>query len=228
MVGQFLPASPHPGWVLLETGRQNLSIDVQEDLFVPTLGKPVTKEKGQSPGSRKWIPRCRELALADPLALGLRGTEDCASHERPQGFALCPCPLVTWSSLPPLTLLHSLIHLPEPSHCMTVLGESPSIHTRQKGNPNQRSKSSQIYCGERGSFEGLVTGAWVTLATASSERSHSKGDDSQKWHPWSSRPSLQTAPQQLCAASVTSEGGLRTHSCGRRGSRVVFLSHHLL
>lgn len=138
MGGQLLPAAPHLGWVLLETGRQNLSTDDQEDLFVPTLGKPVTKEKGQSPGSRKWVPRCQELALADPLALGLRGTEDCASHERPQDFALCPCPLVTWPSLPPLTLLHSLICLPKPSHCMTVLGESPIYsHQAERATPTK-------------------------------------------------------------------------------------------
>lgn len=137
MRGQLLLVSPHLGWVLLETGRQNLSTDDQEDLFVPTLGKPVTKEKGQSPGSRKWVPRCQELALADPLALGLRGTEDCASHERPQDFALCPCPLVSWPSLPPLTLLHSLICLPKPSLHDCSRGVPIYSHQAERATPTK-------------------------------------------------------------------------------------------
>lgn len=128
---------------------------------------------------------------------------------------------------PSLSCTHSPVCLNH--HTVRLFWGSPHLFTPgREGNPNQRSKFSPIHCDERGSFKGLVTGAWVTLATASSERSHSKGDDSQKWHPWSPLSSLQTAPQQLCTASITSEGGLHMHSCGHRGPRVVFLSRHLL
>lgn len=210
-------------------------MDDQEDLFVPMLGtKPGTKEQGQSPGSGKWIPRCLELTLIDPLALGLRGTEDCAFHERPQSFALWPAILPRGPLCHPIPLLHSPICLPEPPHCRMFWG-SPYLFTPDReSTTSQRSKSSQICCGEPVSLLGLVTGAWAIQATASSERSHhSTGDDSQKWPPWSSLHNLKTAPlrslapQQLLTASVTSEGARICTRVAIEATQVLLFSHHL-
>lgn len=41
--------------------------------------------------------------------------------------------LASWSSPPPFSLLYSPICPPEPSHPVIFLGESLSVHTRQRG-----------------------------------------------------------------------------------------------